>query len=159
MLFRSRGEQYFLQGRVFELNATAEEMQADVHGKGGNYRVQIAMVPDHEQKKATFNAICGCPYFAGAKGYCKHIWAVLCFVDGMKGGVFRAPDGYVSALHPLGPSARRRSAMPTVVSVEPDSTRRIRGLSGGRAVPLPSDSRPQGRHEQHHQRPPKSQIS
>ncbi len=155
-----RGEAYFLQGRVFELNVTAEEMQADVHGKGGNYRVQIAMVPDHEKQRATFNAICGCPYFAGAKGYCKHIWAVLCFVDGIGGnGVFKSPTGYQAMLHPLGPQARRRS-MPTVVSVEPDSTRRIRGLSSGRSTPLPSDSRPpRGERGDHGQRPAKSSVS
>lgn len=152
---RRRGEIYFRQGRVFEPDATAERMSAEVHGKGGNYRVTMDLTRDEERKRSVVNAICGCPYFTGGSGYCKHIWAVLCFADAAPNGAFKAPEGHQSGMHPL-KITKMRSRHSNVVSAGPDATGRIRGFSAG-AQAAPQAEPQHGKRQS--QRPDKSLMS
>jgi len=70
---RSRGDEYFAQGRVRVRRADAYEINAIVRGSAP-YRVRIAA------EKNVLTASCGCP-FAEDHGICKHIWATLRAAD------------------------------------------------------------------------------
>lgn len=139
---RQRGDAYFRQGRIFEQEITPERMGAEVRGKGGNYKVAIDIERDDERKRAMFAAVCGCPYFTGGSGYCKHVWAVLCYVNSVPDCVFKSPVGFNATLAPLRISRPRMR--PSVVSVEPDATGRIRRFSAENQVAQVQEAKPKG---------------
>ena len=70
---RSRGEHYFLQGRVRFLRTDQFEINAVVKGSAP-YLVRIVA------EKNVLTASCACP-FANDHGICKHIWATLRAAD------------------------------------------------------------------------------
>jgi len=134
---RQRGEVYFRQGRVLVPKITPERFSAEVRGKGGNYVVTMDLAFDDKRGRTTVSAICSCPYFAEGRGACKHIWAALCFADGMPECEFKAPTGHPVGLRTrMGPITSRLPA-PAVVSVDPNAAGRIRAFSaaGGIAGP------------------------
>jgi superfamily II DNA or RNA helicase len=69
---RLRGANYFRDGRVSILSASADCIMATVRGSG-RYRVEL----ECEGRKV--HASCTCPFFD--VGLCKHIWAALLMVD------------------------------------------------------------------------------
>ncbi|NLX95382.1 MAG: helicase SNF2 [Rhodopirellula sp.] len=70
---RSRGSDYYREGRVELDSATGSIISASVNGRSGNYEVFI----DHgDARSGVLEVWCGCPYF-GDEGPCKHIWATI----------------------------------------------------------------------------------
>ncbi len=147
---RIRGDTYFRQNRVTPVGIAAERLAVDVKGKGGDYNVVLEMAVDDEKKRATVSAICNCPYYTGGKGYCKHIWAAICYADGTADSQFKAPEGQtVSFLNLLAGAGRKLSA---VASAEPDASGRIRAFSASDLTPASQSKsdgdRQHGKHQE-----------
>ena len=151
---RMRGEGYYRQRRVLLTKSAPERLTADVKGKGGEYHVTLEMALDDKRQQSTISALCDCPFYAGGKGYCKHIWAVLCMADGTVECDFKAPTD-----HPLGFHTRflqpTVSRMRAVASAEPDASGRIRAFSAASHAAPPAPKEP----EQHKNRGHHDQLS
>ena len=151
---RMRGEGYYRQRRVLLTKSAPERLTADVKGKGGEYHVTLEMALDDKRLQSTISALCDCPFYAGGKGYCKHIWAVLCMADGTVECDFKAPTD-----HPLGFHTRflqpTVSRMRAVASAEPDASGRIRAFSAASHAAPPAPKEP----EQHKNRGHHDQLS
>src|SRR5215471_17025203 len=88
---RSRGADYFQEGRVKITNGSAWEVNARVRG-GRNYRVNLEI----DGNELTVH--CDCPAFE--REPCKHLWATILAVegkgylrgDGAKGPLLMVPD-------------------------------------------------------------------
>src|SRR5271165_918908 len=67
---RSRGQSYFVKGRVTLMTARAGEVIARVRGTS-KYRVRMRL------RGSKLLASCTCPYFSPQGEPCKHLWATL----------------------------------------------------------------------------------
>jgi superfamily II DNA or RNA helicase len=67
---RSRGQSYFVKGRVTVITARASDVVARVRGTA-RYRVRLRM------RGSKLLASCTCPYFNPQGEPCKHLWATL----------------------------------------------------------------------------------
>src|SRR5215813_11840365 len=70
---RSRGSDYFQEGRVKITDGSAWEVNARVRGSR-LYNVELAI------ESSKFHVHCDCPAFANEP--CKHIWATILAVEG-----------------------------------------------------------------------------
>ena len=71
---RSRGQSYFIKGRVTLLTARAGEVVARVRGTS-KYRVRVRL------RGSKLLASCTCPYFSPQREPCKHLWATLLLAE------------------------------------------------------------------------------
>ena len=79
---RSRGESYFHDGRVSPLRSDATTFIAAVRGA---HPYEVSLLLDGDRLLVD----CTCPYFAGAREPCKHIWATILAADEAR--IFRVP--------------------------------------------------------------------
>src|SRR4051795_10666610 len=71
---RTRGQSYFLKGRVTLMAARSGEVVARVRGTA-KYRVRLRM------RGSKLLASCTCPYFSPQGEPCKHLWATLLLAE------------------------------------------------------------------------------
>jgi hypothetical protein len=71
---RSRGQSYFVKGRVSVMAARPGEVVAKVRGTS-KYRVRLRM------RGSKLLASCTCPYFSPQGEPCKHLWATLLMAE------------------------------------------------------------------------------
>lgn len=71
---RSRGQSYFIKGRVSVMAARPGEVVAKVRGTS-KYRVRLRM------RGSKLLASCTCPYFSPQGEPCKHLWATLLMAE------------------------------------------------------------------------------
>ena len=79
---RSRGQSYFVKGRVTVITARAGEIVTRVRGTA-KYRVRLRM------RGSKLLASCTCPYFKPQGEPCKHLWATLLLAEGR--GLLQSP--------------------------------------------------------------------
>ena len=96
---RSRGQSYFVKGRVTVMAARPGEVVAKVRGTA-KYRVRLRM------RGSKLLASCTCPYFSPQGEPCKHLWATLLLAEAR--GLLQSPP--VFPVH-LVPESPRRSSM------------------------------------------------
>src|SRR5271157_2425038 len=97
---RSRGQSYFVKGRVTVMAARPGEVVAKVRGTS-KYRVRLRM------RGSKLLASCTCPYFSPQGEPCKHLWATLLLADS-RGFLQTAPSFAVRFV----PELPRRSTAP-----------------------------------------------
>ena len=95
---RSRGQSYFLKGRVTVIAARVGEVVARVRGTS-KYRVRLRM------RGSKLLASCTCPYFSPQGEPCKHLWATLLLAEAR--GLLQSPP--VFPVHLITESPRRSS--------------------------------------------------
>ena len=95
---RSRGQSYFVKGRVTLMTARAGEVVARVRGTS-KYRVRVRL------RGSKLLASCTCPYFSPQGEPCKHLWATLLLAEA-RGLLQSAP---VFPVHLVTESPRRTS--------------------------------------------------
>ena len=93
---RSRGQSYFVKGRVTLLTARAGEVVARVRGTS-KYRVRVRL------RGSKLLASCTCPYFNPQGEPCKHLWATLLLAEAR--GLLRSPP--VFQVHLVAESPRQ----------------------------------------------------
>ena len=71
---RSRGQSYFVKGRVTVMAARPGEVVARVRGTS-KYRVRVRL------RGSKLLASCTCPYFSPQGEPCKHLWATLLLAE------------------------------------------------------------------------------
>jgi superfamily II DNA or RNA helicase len=120
---RSRGQSYFVKGRVTVMAARPGEVVARVRGTS-KYRVRLRL------RGSKLLASCSCPYFSPQGDPCKHLWATLLLVEAR--GLLQSPP--VVPLQLVADSPRRS---PTAELLE---TRSDLGLDRDRDLPRPSNS-------------------
>ncbi len=69
---RTRGNEYFRQGKVKVINGSPWNLEAEVHGTS-KYKVRLW------REGNDISVRCTCPYYEN--GLCKHLWAVLLTAD------------------------------------------------------------------------------
>ena len=79
---RSRGQSYFVKGRVTLMTARAGEVVARVRGTS-KYRVRVRL------RGSKLLASCTCPYFNPQGEPCKHLWATLLLAEAR--GLLQSP--------------------------------------------------------------------
>ncbi len=79
---RTRGQSYFVKGRVTVTAARAGEVVARVRGTA-KYRVRVRL------RGSKLLASCTCPYFSPQGEPCKHLWATLLLADSR--GLLQSP--------------------------------------------------------------------
>ena len=79
---RSRGQSYFVKGRVTLMTARAGEVIARVRGTS-KYRVRVRL------RGSKLLASCTCPYFNPQGEPCKHLWATLLLAEAR--GLLQSP--------------------------------------------------------------------
>src|SRR5438045_2413117 len=79
---RTRGQSYFVKGRVTLMAARASEVVARVRGTA-KYRVRVRL------RGSKLLASCTCPYFNPQGEPCKHLWATLLLAESR--GLLQAP--------------------------------------------------------------------
>ncbi len=104
---RSRGQSYFVKGRVTVMAARPGEVVARVRGTA-KYRVRLRL------RGSKLLASCSCPYFTPQGDPCKHLWATLLLVESR--GLLQAPPVFPLHLVPDGP---RRSPATTILGSDP----------------------------------------
>ena len=97
---RSRGQSYFVKGRVSVMAARPGEVVAKVRGTS-KYRVRLRM------RGSKLLASCTCPYFSPQGEPCKHLWATLLMAEA-RGLLQSAP---VFPVHLVTESPRRSSTV------------------------------------------------
>jgi superfamily II DNA or RNA helicase len=97
---RSRGQSYFVKGRVSVMAARPGEVVAKVRGTS-KYRVRLRM------RGSKLLASCTCPYFSPQGEPCKHLWATLLMAEA-RGLLQSAP---VFPIHLVTESPRRSSTV------------------------------------------------
>ena len=117
---RSRGQSYFVKGRVTLMTARAGEVIARVRGTS-KYRVRVRL------RGSKLLASCTCPYFNPQGEPCKHLWATLLLAEA-RGLLQSAP---VFPVHLVTESPRRPSPeeLPET-GISPGLDRESRGLEG-----------------------------
>ena len=93
---RSRGQSYFVKGRVTVMAARPGEVVAKVRGTS-KYRVRLRM------RGSKLLASCTCPYFSPQGEACKHLWATLLLAEAR--GMLQSPPVY--PVHLVTESPRR----------------------------------------------------
>ena len=86
---RSRGQSYFVKGRVTLMAARAGEVVARVRGTS-KYRVRLRL------RGSKLLASCTCPYFSPQGEPCKHLWATLLLAEAR--GLVAVAAGFSGAL-------------------------------------------------------------
>ena len=122
---RSRGQSYFVKGRVTVMAARAGEVVARVRGTS-KYRVRLRM------RGSKLLASCTCPYFSPQGEPCKHLWATLLLAEAR--GLLQSPP--VFPVHLVTESPRRSS---TAGLPEPRSEAGLERESPQRPVPVDTD--------------------
>ena len=97
---RSRGQSYFVKGRVAVMAARPGEVVAKVRGTS-KYRVRLRM------RGSKLLASCTCPYFSPQGEPCKHLWATLLLAEAR--GLLQSAPVFPVQLVPESP--RRTSAV------------------------------------------------
>ncbi len=97
---RSRGQSYFVKGRVTVMAARPGEVVARVRGTS-KYRVRLRL------RGSKLLASCSCPYFSPQGDPCKHLWATLLLVESR--GLLQSPP--VFPLQLVAESPRRSPAV------------------------------------------------
>jgi superfamily II DNA or RNA helicase len=97
---RSRGQSYFVKGRVSVMAARPGEVVAKVRGTS-KYRVRLRM------RGSKLLASCTCPYFSPQGEPCKHLWATLLMAEA-RGLLQSAP---VFPIHLVTESPRRSTTV------------------------------------------------
>ena len=97
---RSRGQSYFVKGRVTVMAARPGEVVAKVRGTS-KYRVRLRM------RGSKLLASCTCPYFSPQGEPCKHLWATLLLAEAR--GMLQSPPVY--PVHLVTESPRRSSTV------------------------------------------------
>src|SRR5271156_5271719 len=97
---RSRGQSYFVKGRVTVMAARPGELVAKVRGTS-KYRVRLRM------RGSKLLASCTCPYFSPQGEPCKHLWATLLLAEAR--GLLQSAPVFPVQLVPESP--RRTSAV------------------------------------------------
>ena len=95
---RSRGQSYFVKGRVTLMTARAGEVVARVRGTS-KYRVRVRL------RGSKLLASCTCPYFNPQGEPCKHLWATLLLAEAR--GLLQSPP--VFPVHLVTESPRQTS--------------------------------------------------
>src|SRR5262249_54736560 len=95
---RSRGQSYFVKGRVTVIAARAGEVIARVRGTS-KYRVRVRL------RGSKLLASCTCPYFNPQGEPCKHLWATLLLAEAR--GLLQSPP--VFPVHLVTESPRQAS--------------------------------------------------
>ena len=95
---RSRGQSYFVKGRVTLMTARAGEVIARVRGTS-KYRVRVRL------RGSKLLASCTCPYFNPQGEPCKHLWATLLLAEAR--GLLQSPP--VFPVHLVTESPRQTS--------------------------------------------------
>ena len=95
---RSRGQSYFVKGRVTLMTARAGEVVARVRGTS-KYRVRVRL------RGSKLLASCTCPYFNPQGEPCKHLWATLLLAEAR--GLLQSPP--VFPVHLVTESPRHTS--------------------------------------------------
>jgi len=122
---RSRGQSYFVKGRVTVMAARTGEVVARVRGTA-KYRVRLRM------RGSKLLASCTCPYFSPQGEPCKHLWATLLLVESR--GLLQSPP--VFPVHLVTESPRRSS---TTELPEPGSEAGLERELPQRPVPVDTD--------------------
>ncbi len=134
---RSRGQSYFLKGRVTLLAARNGEVVARVRGTV-KYRVRLRL------RGSKLLTSCSCPYFSPQGEPCKHLWATLLLAESR--GLLQSPPMF--PVHMIAESPRRAPPAPGLAN-DPGPEERPYPLGddelGPRSLPPPPRSRPQGR--------------
>ena len=97
---RSRGQSYFVKGRVTVMAARPGEVVARVRGTS-KYRVRLRM------RGSKLLASCTCPYFSPQGEPCKHLWATLLLAEAR--GLLQSPP--VFPVHLVTESPRRSATV------------------------------------------------
>ena len=97
---RSRGQSYFVKGRVTVMAARPGEVVAKVRGTS-KYRVRLRM------RGSKLLASCTCPYFSPQGEPCKHLWATLLLAEAR--GMLQSPPVY--PVHLVTESPRRSTTV------------------------------------------------
>ena len=95
---RSRGQSYFVKGRVTLMTARAGEVVARVRGTS-KYRVRVRL------RGSKLLASCTCPYFSPQGEPCKHLWATLLLAEAR--GLLQSPP--VFPVHLVAENPRQTS--------------------------------------------------
>ena len=117
---RSRGQSYFVKGRVSVMAARPGEVVAKVRGTS-KYRVRLRM------RGSKLLASCTCPYFSPQGEPCKHLWATLLMAEAR--GLITVGTG---VSHPVGD----RKPTPPVNGWSPRGGQPIRSRSGTATGPF-----------------------
>src|SRR5271170_7758513 len=107
---RSRGQSYFVKGRVTVMAARPGEVVAKVRGTS-KYRVRLRM------RGSKLLASCTCPYFSPQGEPCKHLWATLLLADAR--GMLQTPPSL--PLRMIAEPPRRQAPGSGAIGSEPGS--------------------------------------
>ncbi len=102
---RTRGQSYFVKGRVTVMAARAGEVVARVRGTA-KYRVRVRL------RGSKLLASCSCPYFGPQGEPCKHLWATLLLADSR--GLLQSPPVFPVRLVVEGPRRPPPTGLPEV---------------------------------------------
>ena len=114
---RSRGQSYFVKGRVTVMAARPGEVVAKVRGTS-KYRVRLRL------RGSKLLASCTCPYFSPQGEPCKHLWATLLLADSRN--LLQSPPVFPSGSSSRARAGRRRRGLP---EVRDDATKRGRAAA------------------------------
>ncbi len=136
---RSRGQSYFVKGRVTVMAARPGEVVAKVRGTS-KYRVRLRM------RGSKLLASCTCPYFSPQGEPCKHLWATLLLAEAR--GMLQSPPVY--PVHLITESPRRSSTVgspdtrldPGIPREQPRSGQLDLGMDAAELLGLPRPTGP-----------------
>ena len=104
---RTRGQSYFVKGRVTVMAARTGEVVARVRGTA-KYRVRVRL------RGSKLLASCSCPYFGPEGEPCKHLWATLLMADSR--GLLQSPPVFPVRLVVEAPRRPPTTGLPDVRS-------------------------------------------
>src|SRR5262245_47599561 len=102
---RSRGQSYFVKGRVTLMAARSGEVVARVRGTA-KYRVRVRL------RGPKLLASCTCPYFNPQGEPCKHLWATLLLAESR--GLLQSPPMFPVRLVTENPRRAPTAGLPEV---------------------------------------------
>ena len=107
---RSRGQSYFVKGRVSLMASRPGEVVARVRGTA-KYRVRVRL------RGSKLLASCTCPYFSPQGEPCKHLWATLLLADSRN--LLQAPPVFPLRLVVEGPRRPPTTGLPEIIGRDP----------------------------------------
>ncbi len=107
---RSRGQSYFVKGRVSLMASRPGEVVARVRGTA-KYRVRVRL------RGSKLLASCTCPYFSPQGEPCKHLWATLLLADSRN--LLQAPPVFPLRLVVEGPRRPPATGLPEIIGGDP----------------------------------------
>ncbi|MGP0069319.1 MAG: SNF2-related protein [Isosphaeraceae bacterium] len=137
---RTRGQSYFVKGRVTVMAARTGEVVARVRGTA-KYRVRVRL------RGSKLLASCSCPYFGPQGEPCKHLWATLLLADSR--GLLQSPPVFPVRLVVEAPRRPPTAGLPDVRDASGTERRPPYPLDGdlgviGLGPPRPSSGGPGG---------------